>query len=227
MGASNTSNNYRDQDPSTVWPLCEYLGNKLYRFLLEQRELPVYGYVNGILITGIIDEIGKGALPKHLEKYLDSAIRPVAHIENYFTSSQENKPLSVDQAHPKRKWASQDEWRKEKARQKQTPSPKKNRSQANKPPQIQPDSSQSSIASFLSGKGTANPPDSPSEVHQHRKTPTSNLSESPSRVSYDEKSSTDRFGYFVEDSKTRNTSRIPLPEDQRAARLQCMIYKRL
>lgn len=36
-----------------------------------------------------------------------------------------------------------------------------------------------------------------------------------------------RYGFYLSDTKTRISARLPFPEDQKSARFQCMVYKRL
>lgn len=189
--------------------------------------MPVFGFIKGTFVTGIIDEISKRPLPRHLLRYLDAPKTEVAvdegpKLDRFFSvsTSQSSRgdtgnttptPNSSQTSAKSTKWASQEEWKKDKRRREladkrvskpKATSPRKSARLAT------PTAGQAMLASFFGGNSSQQQGtgiDAEASKNQHQ----------------------ERFGYFVEDSKTRKHRLAPDVEDQQPSRLQCMLYKRL
>jgi exonuclease V len=169
------------------------------------RELPVFGHLEGKLVMGVIDEISKRPLSRRLNAYFDevtaSEKEATKTLQEFFLSTQESvTSASADKKQNQQQWASQEEWRKAKRKSEQASklnSKKGKRTETKSPTKV--DAKQGSLSTFFGG---APRPREPDEQKQ-------------------------RFGYFLEDSKTRKGQLIPPVEDQFQARMQCMLYKRL
>lgn len=185
------------------------------------REIPIFGFIHGELVMGVIDEINRRPLSKRLNKYLDEdskqaeipASKTLAH---FFTpiqqqaSTNDESSTQVSTSEGMKKYSSQEEWKKE-MRKKEAlaknskKSPKKSSAKSKK----EIETGQGSISAFFGGK----------DQKDSMIVPAMDLNT--------EEQSKQRFGYFLEDSKTRLARLLPPIEDQMQARLQCMLYKRL
>lgn len=178
------------------------------------RELPVFGFVHGKLVMGIIDEINRRPLTKRLNTYLDRGEEKdkTTTLQQFFTSSRDQNDDGRQQEGGKnalagaKRWASQEDWKKEKRKSTSLAKVTKKSTKEEQPRLKDPEAGQASLASFFgNGKSVKQLPDT---------------NATQSRPS-------ERFGYFLEDSKTRVGRLLPPAEDQVQARLQCMLYKRL
>lgn len=217
------------------------------------REVPVFGIIHGKLIIGVIDEISVAAL---------SSKRSSGKTTSSSSSSQDgNKDSSKS---PKKTWASQEDWKKEKEREK-VHGKGKAREKGQKPlsfakpstsnPSTSTTSTQdaplSSVLKTIMQNATSSSKDdsnlSPSSSSQKAEdqeatsnsTPVASTiaestrpASSPGKGKGKEKEvdttpARARYGFYLSDTKTRESARLPFPEDQKSARFQCMVYKRL
>ena len=179
------------------------------------REIPIFGFVHGELVMGVVDEINRRPLTKRLNKYLDEAAKesqaPASKtLSDFFTPvhHQDGSSSQSFSSDGRKKYSSQEEWKKEMRRKEALAKSSK------KPPKKSPTKSkqgtetgQGSLTTFFGGKKDAHN-DTTTDVEEAEQ-------------------SKERYGYFLEDSKTRLARLLPPVEDQKPARLQCMLYKRL
>ncbi|PWN35068.1 uncharacterized protein FA14DRAFT_178449 [Meira miltonrushii] len=179
------------------------------------REVPIFGFVHGELVMGVVDEINRRPLTKRLNKYLDEAQKeaqaPASKtLSDFFTPlQQQDGPSSqITVSDGTKKYSSQEEWKKEMRRKEAlSKGPKKSPKKSLGTHKKGTETGQGNLMAFFGGKKDA-----------HADT-TINADEAEQPK--------ERYGYFLEDSKTRLARLLPPVQDQKPARLQCMLYKRL
>jgi exonuclease V len=137
---------------------------------LRQRELPVFGFVEGRLVMGVIDEVIRRELPALPSR---DAAGP---------SQQAKRSASSNTSSPTKKWASQDEWRRQSARRAATDK--------------SPGKAQPSLASFFggasAGKDKAAAEGAPPLSQVKRSSQAEKQSQAPAK----------RFGFYISGTYT-------------------------
>lgn len=200
------------------------------------RELPVFGWADNYLVVGIIDEIERRPLSARRQRQViamyndlnsppdkdDQAKLPFADASAASTSNAASTPKT---------WSSQEEW---KAHQRKVDSAKKAAAKSKakgKSPQkgkaAQLDSSidpkQKGLQSFFQTAKSENQDvnSAPNEIPASQPTPAR-------PEAFDPVSTAAKLrGFYLTDTKTRTVDMIPQVGEQRAARLQTMMYKRM
>ncbi|CAO1628872.1 unnamed protein product [Sympodiomycopsis kandeliae] len=202
------------------------------------RELPVFGWAENYLVTGIIDEIEKRPLSKRRQAQAE-AIRRELQEGNKPRERQEQQKLpfptssegtSTDKKEDKT-WSSQEEWRAHqrkvegvkklasKSKSKSNTTTKSPRKSKSSQETSEVDSKQQGLKSFFS----AGPSSQHDEVKAAQPADTDNLASHA--ITHEEQRPL--YGFYLTDTKTRTFNSLPNVGDQRAARLQTMIYKRM
>lgn len=243
------------------------------------RELPIFGWIEGHLVMGIIDEIERRDFPKFRQSPPVRQWQPGDVQPDQTKLSFGDPPTTPTKARPAQgkkspkavknisapngtRFASQEEWKahqrkvdaqkkldaKDKAKAskaKASPSKKKqNSSQPSTPSkqgtltgffaskadhkqsQTDPTTPTKASAEAVGGQNALSSPPFAKEESTSQATP----SQKARSKQIDDGSSSGsraRWGYFLSDTKTRLFPTVPPVADQRAARLQTMLYKRL
>lgn len=198
------------------------------------RELPVFGWAENYLMTGIIDQIEKRPLPEATRAEAMTAHNSQQHRQVQDGQTKLPFPeLSPITTPKKKKWASQEEWKADQRKSQRvkksaadskakSKSPKKAKGRA---PDVPSDPQQKDLKGFFGvsdkssegGQITAHPPST-----HNNDAPEAEAAESVPAASLAEVK-----GIFLSDTKTRMVDRVPRTPDQRGARLQTMLYKRM
>lgn len=172
----------------------------------QQRELPVFGLIHGRLVLGVIDEISRVDMDQ---------------LKNSSSSAAPEQPASSTTS--AKRWASQEEWKRQTKQKPNAPAKKKQPDKAT--------SAQPTLATFGIGKAARKTSDEEAAPAAEAPPPPSQITKGKGKASEEpsvkREDSNSRWGFVISDTKTRYSPTLPAASSQRSARLQCMVYKRL
>lgn len=156
------------------------------------------GIVHGKLVLGVVDEL---------------LLRP---LDKKKGSNRRETPTKEASQPAKKRWASQDAWKRDSSSRGGPSSYSTPSSSANKRTKLT--SSRSSIESFFGAARGQSEITRASKSHEEQDANTGLEDRNVYQTS---------LGIFLSDAKTRSALILPTLDDQQHCRLQCMLYKRL